>query len=125
MVAQIPAAKVVHDEVEILMVLEGAFHVDEEGVTELAEDPALVEDAVDVVLLDHALLGDFFHGPVLEGFLVAHLPHPPESTKADLIVELVGFQLIFLLEEDLAIPEAKLERTIILADEYGVAHGDS
>lgn len=42
-VSQVATSEVVHDEVEVLMVLEGAFHVDEEGVAELAEDPALVE----------------------------------------------------------------------------------
>ncbi len=52
MVAQVSSPQVIHDEVEVVVVLEGALHVDEEGVGEEAEDPALVEHGFDVILLD-------------------------------------------------------------------------
>ena len=51
-VSQVTASKVIHDEVEVLMVLEGAFHIDKEGVVELAEYPTLVEHGLNVILLD-------------------------------------------------------------------------
>jgi hypothetical protein len=42
MVAEISAVEVVHDEVEVFSILEGAADVDQEGVTQLAEEFFLV-----------------------------------------------------------------------------------
>lgn len=42
--AKVTAINVVHDEVEVLPVLEGVVHVDEEGVSEFSEQFALVHD---------------------------------------------------------------------------------
>lgn len=88
MISEIPTSEIVHDEVEVLLVLKGAAHVDEEGMVQLAEDPALVEDGFDVVLLDHsAWKGEYFF---LEIYFMAHsrrfyfwhtfqtLPKPPK-----------------------------------------------
>jgi hypothetical protein len=42
-IAQVCAAQVVHGEEEVLVVLEGGVHVDQEGVGELPQDHAFVE----------------------------------------------------------------------------------
>lgn len=43
-VPQIAAVDVVHDQVEVLPILEGAVHVDEEGVPDPGQQVALVHD---------------------------------------------------------------------------------
>ena len=44
MVAEVPSPEVVHHQVEVEFVLEGALHVDKEGVVEDAKYFPLVED---------------------------------------------------------------------------------
>lgn len=51
-VAEVASSEVVHDEVEIGCILEGAFHVDEEGVVEHAEEFAFVDDWLDIIFFD-------------------------------------------------------------------------
>lgn len=46
-VPEVPAVEVVHNEVEMLSVLEGAAHVDHEGVTEFGKEFLLVHDGCD------------------------------------------------------------------------------
>ena len=51
MVSQVSAPEVVHHEVEILAVLEGAFHVDQKRMAELTEYLALVKNGLYVIFL--------------------------------------------------------------------------
>lgn len=53
-VAEVCAAQVVHEEVEVAGVLEGAVHVDQEGVVQLAEDAPLVQHAPCAPFLQHS-----------------------------------------------------------------------
>lgn len=43
-VAEVSAAQVLHGHVEVLAVLEGGLHVDDEGVADLLQDALLVDD---------------------------------------------------------------------------------
>ena len=62
MVAEIATREEVHDEVQILLVLEGVAHIDQEGVFELREELALVHDGVDTSFLDDPGFGHLLHG---------------------------------------------------------------
>ena len=44
MIAKISSSEVLHDHVEVLAVLEGGDHVDDEGIAELVEDCFFVDD---------------------------------------------------------------------------------
>ena len=44
MVSEVASIEVVHDEVEVLPILEGVDHVDQEGVTKFCQKFPLVED---------------------------------------------------------------------------------
>ena len=44
MVPEVASPEVLHDHVEVLAILEGGDHVDDEGVAELLEDGLLVDD---------------------------------------------------------------------------------
>ena len=65
---------------------------------------------------------DFLHGPILHVFFVAHLPHPAETTKSNLLVKLILLKFVFLLDKELAVPGAEFQRAAILANEHRVAH---
>ena len=43
-VSEVASPEVLHDHVEVLTILEGGDHVDDEGVAELLEDGLLVDD---------------------------------------------------------------------------------
>ena len=56
MVSQVAAPEVFHDHVEVFPVLEGTYHVDDEGVVQLLEDSFLVYDRTHTFLQDHSEL---------------------------------------------------------------------
>jgi hypothetical protein len=56
MVAQIPTREHVHHEIEILPILEGIVHIDDERVVELGENLPLVHDRLNTALCDNACL---------------------------------------------------------------------
>ena len=82
MVPQIASCDQVGDEIQILVVLEGVEHVDEEGMVELAEQLAFVHDAVDALLLHDDALGHLFDGVLRLELLALHLPHLAEPAFA-------------------------------------------
>ena len=51
-VPQVTALEEIHDEVKVLSVLEGCFHVHDEGVLEVAEEIAFIHDRVDAFFGD-------------------------------------------------------------------------
>ena len=85
-VAQITTGEVVHDEVEIVAVLERIVHVHEERVLQLRQDLTLVDDGLDAALGDDASLAHFLHCEELLGFLALHTPHFSEAAFANAIV---------------------------------------
>lgn len=82
-VSQVSAVDVVHDEVEILSVLEGVVHVDEEWVADPGEQVAFVHDRVDGLLHDDLGLVHLLHREDLLALLGLHLPHLAEAALAD------------------------------------------
>ena len=50
MVSEVASPEVLHDHVEVLTILEGGDHVDDEGVAELLKDGLLVDDWADAFL---------------------------------------------------------------------------
>lgn len=79
MVAQVSTRQVVHDKVEVLSVLEGVIHVDDERVLELLQNLPLVHDRLDAALGDYPGLAHLLHGKVLLDFLELDAPHLSEA----------------------------------------------
>ena len=53
-IAEVPTTEVVHEEVEVMFVLEGTFHVDKKLVVKDTKDLTLVYDWLDVILLNYS-----------------------------------------------------------------------
>jgi hypothetical protein len=53
-VAQVAAAQVLHGHVEILPVLEGRLHVDDEWIADLLQDAFFVDDRPHALLEQHS-----------------------------------------------------------------------
>ena len=82
-VAEVAATEVVHDQVEVLAVLERIVHVHDEGVLELRKDLSLVDHRLDAPLRDDPRLAHLFHREELLGFLAFDEPHFAEASFAD------------------------------------------
>lgn len=54
MVTKISTSKIIHDEIKMINVLERSLHVNEEWVIQGGQNPTLVEDWVNIVLLDYS-----------------------------------------------------------------------
>lgn len=85
MVAQVAAVEQVHDQVQVVAVLEGVVHVDQERTVQLREDLALVHDRLDAALGEDARLAHFLHGVVGLELLALDLPHLAEAALADAV----------------------------------------
>ena len=69
-VAQVPALHVVHEQVEVLAILEGGHHVDDEAVTDGGEELLLLQDVVQTIFgEDPGLVHDFEGVVVVVGFV--------------------------------------------------------
>lgn len=95
MISQVGALEVIHDQVQTLLVLEGVFNVDDEGVADLGEDFPFIHDALHTVLLYYPKsrgivlsLLDFLHGIVVPRCPFLDFPDLPEAPEADLVHEL-------------------------------------
>jgi hypothetical protein len=80
---EISAWQEVHDEIEVLFVLEGVLKVDNPRVLGLHENFALGFDVGHLVLVDHLGLFHLFHGNYLTSLLVAADAHLAEGATAD------------------------------------------
>ena len=82
----------VHHQIQVVSILEGVVHVDDEWVVELCEDLPLVHHRFNAPLCDDAGLGHFLHRICLLGLLTLDLPDLPEAALPDavLVVE-IGF----------------------------------
>ena len=83
MVTEITARQIVHDQIEVLSVLERVVHVDDEHILKLREDLPLVDNRFDTALGDDPRLGHLLHGVVLLGFLTLDSPHLTEASLPD------------------------------------------
>lgn len=84
-VPEVASRQQVHDQVEILSVLEGIVHVDEEWmVFQLGENPALTHDGLDASLGQNSRLAHLFHREHVRVLrpLVLHLPDFAEAALA-------------------------------------------
>ena len=92
MVAEITTWQVVHYQVEILSVLKGVVHVDDEGILQLCQDLALIDHGLDTAFCYYSCLAHFFHGKVLLGLFSLDSPYFAEATLTDAkVVYKVGF----------------------------------
>lgn len=90
-VAQVSARQVVHDEVEVLAVLERVVHVHDERVFQLRQDLPLVYHRLDTALGDDTCLAHLFHGEVLFGLFALDSPDLAEAALADAeVIDKVG-----------------------------------
>ena len=82
----------VHHQIQVVSILEGVVHVDDEWVVELCEDLPLVHHRFDAPFRDDAGLGHFLHRICLLGLLTLDLPDLSEAALPDavLVVE-IGF----------------------------------
>ena len=83
MVAEIAARQVVHDQVEVLSVLEGVIHVHYKRVLQLCQNLSLVDYRLDTALCYDSSLAHFFHGEVLLSFFSFDSPYFAKATLAD------------------------------------------
>ena len=91
MVTEVAARQIVHHEVQVLPVLEGVVHVNDEHILELGEDLALINDGLDTALCDDSGLGHLLHGVVLLRLLALDSPHLTEASLPDAeMVDKVG-----------------------------------
>ena len=75
MIPEVTTWEVVHDKVEVLTVLEGVVHVDNEGVLELCQDLSLIDHRLHTTLCDDSCLAHLLHGEVLLGLLAFYSPY--------------------------------------------------
>lgn len=92
MVPEISSAHVVHDEVEVVPILEGVEHINEEGVFELAEKLAFVHDGGDGFFGDDETFGHLLHG---EGFFFLTRLDLPDFSESSLSNDVVEIELVF------------------------------
>ncbi len=82
-VPQVPACQQVHQQVQVLTVLEGLVQVDQKGVVQLSQDLLLVHDRLDTFLGQHLGLRHHFQCVVRSALLLDHPPHPAETPVSD------------------------------------------
>ena len=86
MVPEVTTREQVHHQVEVLPVLEGVVHVDEEGVVlELGQDAPLAHHRLHAPLRQDAGLAHLLHGEHVGvlGSFVLDLPHFAEAALSD------------------------------------------
>lgn len=91
-VPEVASSQEVHDQVEILPVLEGVIHIDDEDVVELRKNFPFVHDGVDAFLADDSSFAHLFHGIEQLSLLALHLPNLSKAALTYAVVVLeVGF----------------------------------
>lgn len=79
-VSQVTPVDVLHQQIQVLPVLKGSDHVDDEGVLELGQQRALVHDRVDGLLLDDFGLVHLLHSQDFVCFFILDLPDFAEAS---------------------------------------------
>ena len=85
MITEVTTIEQVHDQEQVLSILEGVVHVYYEGVVQLCEDLALVHDRLYASFRYNSSLGHFLHRILLFAFLPLDLPHFPKASFADAV----------------------------------------
>ena len=86
MVAEVASTQVVHDQVQVLAVLERVVHVDDEDVVQLNQNLPLVDYAAHASLGHDPRLAHLFHSVHLLPFLTEHAPDFAEATLSDTVI---------------------------------------
>jgi len=82
-VAQVSSTEVVHDQVNIVSVLEGVVHIDKEDVVQLRQMLPFAHDTLHRPFSDNPRFTHLFHGKLLLGLLLLDLPDLAEAAFAD------------------------------------------
>ncbi len=90
--AEVSSREVVHDEVEVLLVLEGTLHVHDKVVLDLRQQVPFVHHRVHTLLHDHLRFQHLFHREHFLGLPVSHFPDFPETPPTDHVAE---FEVLF------------------------------
>ena len=85
-VTEVSAREQVHHQIQILAILEGVVHVDDEGILEHGENLAFVHDRFDAALGDDSCLGHLFHSVAHFNFFAVYLPHLAKASLANAVV---------------------------------------
>lgn len=96
-VEEAASLEVLHDDVQMLFILEVLVHLDYVGVVELAEDVDFVEDGADDFL--RALLDDLHGADLVSGQVHDH-EHLPAASLAYLLYGLVILQVVLALANE-------------------------
>lgn len=97
MVPEVSASEILHCEVEMFPVLKGVDRIDNEGIGHFIEEDFFVDNWVDAFLHDDSKMrgnllgfGYLFHGVYLLRLFVLNFPDAAESSRSDLVDEIVG-----------------------------------
>ena len=84
-ISQIAAVHEIADQIYVLLVLKGIFHIDKEGMPKLSKKLLLCDHRVERAPTHNPGLLHLFHGVVCPVFLELHLPDFAKSTPADAV----------------------------------------
>jgi hypothetical protein len=85
-VPQVTSCEQVHDQVQVLTVLESIVHVYQEGTVEEGEDLPLIHDRLNTSLGEDSGLVHFLHGVYFAVLLVLYFPYFTETTFSNAVV---------------------------------------
>jgi hypothetical protein len=86
MISQVTSREVVHDQVNILSVLECVIHVHDERVIQLCEDLPFIHDTLKTALSQYSGLGHLLHSILLLCLFAFYLPNLAKTSLADAIL---------------------------------------
>lgn len=86
MVTKITTRQKVHHQVQIISVLKGIVHVNDEGVVELGEDLAFIHNRLDTAFCEYACLGHLLHRVKLFALFLLNLPHFSKTTFTNAVL---------------------------------------
>ncbi len=97
MISEVAPVEKIEHYVQVILILKGVVHVDEERIAELREKTLLVHDGADGTLEDYAGLRHLFHGQLHPVAPLLHLPYLPVPALPDRveILEVAAGQLYY------------------------------
>ena len=117
MISQISSPQVLHGHIEVLPILEGRNHVDDERIAELLQNGLLVDDRTNTLFQNN--FGYLFHGVNLVALLLLNFPDPPKATRAHLVQKL-EVVTTFLSDFDCFVFEGSRNVRVVIAYESSV-----
>lgn len=79
---ELTSGHILHEHIEMPGALSESIEVDNEGMSDTAEDAILIVDMIDLLRLDEFFLLHDFDAGIFIGRLLLHQPHPAEGTLA-------------------------------------------